>query len=127
MRWNITSMRQQFVPFYTGLAHNLSVNYHVRQSKRKMTDIDDHAETIGRDDTSHTVLETKELEERVNLFINTLSPEDRSVFLMHKEFGKTYDEIAADTGISSRTVRRRVRSIIDDLIKILKTEGFIEQ
>jgi RNA polymerase sigma-70 factor (ECF subfamily) len=113
-------------PFLYRSAHNLSVNHFVRQSKRKVLDIDDASNYIPSNDSAHDNLAARELEARIEIYINTLSPSDRSIFLMHKEFQKTYDEIALDTGFSSRTVRRRIRNILDDLVVTLKKEGFLE-
>ena len=106
-------------------AHNLYVNYCVRRSKHTVTDIDAQAELIGRSDRTLEELSARELEERIERYMEYVSPEDRSIFMMHKDMGKTYDEIAGLTGMSSRTVRRRIRAVVDQLIHILEKEGFI--
>ena len=47
------------------------------------------------------------------------------MFVMHRELGKTYDEIGEAVGVSSRTVRRRMKEVIDELAEILSQEGFL--
>lgn len=107
-------------------AHNLFVNHCVKQSKRSAGDVDAHAETLGAEDGTHERLVAGEMEERISRFLDALPAEDRSMFVMHRELGKTYDEIAEASGVSSRTVRRRMKEVIDGLMEILSREGFLE-
>ena len=112
-------------PFLYRTAHNLAVNHHVRGSKRQIINIDAHEDLHTTPDTIHAELESEELEKRVDIFIASLPADDRSIFIMHKELSKTYDDIARETGISSRTARRRIRSILDRMMKTLQDEGFL--
>lgn len=107
-------------------AHNLFVNHCVKQSRRTATDIDVHAETLGSEDGTHAVIVAGEMEERISRFLESLPAEERSMFMMHRELGRTYDEIADAVGVSSRTVRRRMKEVLDELTGILSNEGFLE-
>ena len=107
-------------------AHNLFVNHCVKQSRRSAADIDAHAEVLGAEDATHEKLAAEEMEQRISRFLGSLPAEDRSMFVMHREFGKTYDEIADASGVSSRTVRRRMKEVIDGLMEVLYREGFLE-
>lgn len=106
-------------------AHNLFVNHCVKQSKRATSDIDVHAEILGSEDRTHEELVAGEMENRVTCFLESLPAEERSMFVMHRELGKTYDEIGEAVGVSSRTVRRRMKEVIDELAEILSQEGFL--
>ena len=106
-------------------AHNLFDNHCVKQSKRATSDIDVHAEMLGSEDRTHEVLVAGEMEDRITRFLDSLPAEERSMFVMHRELGKTYDEIGEAVGVSSRTVRRRMKEVIDELAEILKQEGFL--
>ena len=111
--------------FLYRVAHNLYVNHCVRQTKHAVSDIDMHAEMIGKNDHTLEELSANELEDRIERYMRFIAPQDRSVFTMHRDMGKTYEEIAAMTGLSSRTVRRRIKAVVDQLVQILAKEGFL--
>lgn len=111
--------------FLYRVAHNLYVNHCVKRSKHAVSDIDEQAGQIGKNDRTLEELSARELEERIERYMNLIPPEERSIFIMHRDMGKTYDEIAELTGMSSRTVRRRIKSVVDQLVHILEKEGFI--
>jgi RNA polymerase sigma factor (sigma-70 family) len=107
-------------------AHNLAVNF-LRSKARQATGLED---TITATNPSHSSelsekISYSELSKRIESFINALDPEGRSIFILHKEQNKTYDEISAEIGISSRTIRRRMKAIIESLEEVLIKEGFI--
>jgi RNA polymerase sigma-70 factor (ECF subfamily) len=112
-------------PLLFRIAHNLYVNHCVRQSKRHTLNIDSQTELAGKPDYTQEKISADELEQRISLFRNSLPDFDRCVFTMHKEEGKTYDEIAECTGISSRTARRKVRSVLESLSLVLTEEGYL--
>lgn len=106
-------------------AHNLAVN-HLRSKKSSSASLDDSNPAIpGSTENLSDNLVNMELSERIKRFLDELDPEGRSIFVLHKDLGKTYDEIAAETGISARTVRRRMKNMIDSLAEVLKKEGFL--
>jgi RNA polymerase sigma factor (sigma-70 family) len=106
-------------------AHNLAVN-HLRSKKTSSSSFDDSNPAIPGTpgDLSDNIM-NMELSDRIKRFMNELDPEGRSIFVLHKDFGKTYDEISSEIGISARTVRRRMKNMIDSLEETLKNEGFL--
>jgi RNA polymerase sigma factor (sigma-70 family) len=107
-------------------AHNLAVNF-LRSKARQSTGLDDtvNAQTSSLSPELSEKISYTELSKRIEQFINTLDPEGRSIFILHKEQNKTYDEISAEIGISSRTIRRRMKTIIETLEEILVSEGYM--
>jgi RNA polymerase sigma factor (sigma-70 family) len=107
-------------------AHNLAVNF-LRSKARQATGLDEtiNAAAPSKESEITEKISYAELSRRIELYLNTLDPEGRSIFILHKEQNKTYDEISAEIGISSRTIRRRMKAIIETLEEILIKEGFI--
>ncbi|MGN7887690.1 RNA polymerase sigma-70 factor [Dyadobacter sp. 22481] len=54
--------------------------------------------------------------------INTLPQKQRRVYLMHRYEGKKYSEIAAELGISYRTVESQMYSAMQELRRIIKAK-----
>jgi DNA-directed RNA polymerase specialized sigma24 family protein len=46
--------------------------------------------------------------------------------VLNKEAGMTYEEIAKELSVSTRTVRRRIKEVLDILYDELKKDGFLE-
>jgi RNA polymerase sigma factor (sigma-70 family) len=107
-------------------AHNLAVNF-LRSKVRQSTGLDDTVSSATMSNASELSekISYSELSKRIEHYINTLDPEGRSIFILHKEQNKTYDEISAEIGISSRTIRRRMKAIIETLEEILIKEGYM--
>jgi RNA polymerase sigma-70 factor (ECF subfamily) len=106
-------------------AHNLAVNY-LRSKKTDSASFDDSNPAIpGTSGSLSDNLVNMELSDRIKRFLDDLDPEGRSIFVLHKDTGKTYDEISEELGISARTVRRRMKNMLDSLESALKKEGFL--
>ena len=54
------------------------------------------------------ILEYKEFRNRFETLINALPADQRKIFLMHREKGMTYGEIAAQLQISPKTVEKKM-------------------
>ncbi len=105
-------------------AHNCGVNHLSRQNRTGGENIDDIEDSLRTNDTHYDDIIIDEFNRRVYEIVETLPPESRSIFILHKENNKTYGEIAEELGISERTVRRKVKQMLDILYKILKNEGY---
>jgi RNA polymerase sigma factor (sigma-70 family) len=114
----------KYRPFLFTTAHNLGVNHLTRQNRMHPGDFEDMEETLKTDDTHHERMVADELNRKIYDLLGTVDPESRSIFILHKEGGLNYDEIARDLSMSSRTVRRRVKNVIDMLYDALKKDGF---
>lgn len=106
-------------------AHNLCINHLLRQNRTHPGAIDEMDDTLKTEDRLHERMVLDDLNRKIYQVLETMSPESRSIFILHKENGLGYDEIAENLSLSSRTVRRRVKEVIDSLYKELKKEGFI--
>jgi RNA polymerase sigma factor (sigma-70 family) len=108
-------------------AHNVAINYLKKKNKKDFIRIDDTMDFASKvNDTDNVVsrIADNELNNRIYIILNNIDPVDRSIFVMHKELGKNYDEIAADLKMSARTVRRRSKKTIQAIVKIIEKEGF---
>jgi RNA polymerase sigma factor (sigma-70 family) len=109
-------------------AHNLALNHIRKNRKTDIVDIDvmeQIPEKPGNEETISRINE-EEIKERIYRFLDTVSPRDRSIFILHKESGLNYADIADILNISDRTVRRSISSLLDKMYDILENEGFLQ-
>jgi RNA polymerase sigma-70 factor (ECF subfamily) len=108
-------------------AHNVAINYLRKKSRKDLIRIDESMDFASPDDDMANLVSRisgDELNKRIYEILDSLDPVDKSIFVMHKELGKTYDEIGMDLKISARTVRRRSKKILDTVVEIAEKEGF---
>lgn len=105
-------------------AHNLSVNYLKRKKTINFSSIDAGSDIISAEDIPSN-LEYKELNKKINEFLEGVDGLSRSIFIMKKELNLGISEIAENTGKSERTVSRRLKQVMDYLSKALKDAGYI--
>jgi len=106
-------------------AHNLSINHLIKQNRSHPGDIQDMEESLRTEDRHLDRLALDDLNRAIYKILESMNPESRSIFIMHKEDGMTYEEVAAILSISARTVRRRIKDVIDQLYVELKKDGFL--
>jgi RNA polymerase sigma factor, sigma-70 family len=117
---------EKYRPFLYKTAHNLCINHLIKQNRTHPGAIDDMEDSLKTEDRHHDRLVLNDLNRKIYQILETIEPESSSIFIMHKETGMNYDEIARDLSISARTVRRRIKNVIDILYVELKKDGFIE-
>jgi RNA polymerase sigma-70 factor (ECF subfamily) len=117
---------EKYRPFLYKTAHNLCINHLIKQNRTHPGAIDDMEDSLKTEDSHHDRLVLDEINRKIYQILETVEPESSSIFIMHKETGMNYDEIALNLSISARTVRRRIKNVIDILYVELKKEGFIE-
>ena len=117
--------KDKFRAFLYKTAHNLSINYLIKQNKTHPGDLDDMEDTLKTEDSHLDRLMLDDLNRAIYRILETLDPESRSIFIMHKEDGMCYEDIAETLNLSARTVRRRIKSILDVLYAELKKDGFL--
>lgn len=106
-------------------AHNLCVNHLIKTKRARLDNIDDVEDSLKTEDGhSHDII-LDELNEKIYRILGTITPESRSIFVMHKETGLNYDEIAEQLSLSARTVRRRIKEVTEILHRELKKAGFL--
>jgi RNA polymerase sigma factor (sigma-70 family) len=105
-------------------AHNLCVN-HLKKSKRIASLILQESYNTLNDRDITTNIEYEELNEKIYELLRGIDELSRSMFIMKKELDMTIAEIAQNVGKSERTVRRRLKRVINYLSDSLKKAGLI--
>ncbi|MBN2402774.1 MAG: RNA polymerase sigma factor [Spirochaetes bacterium] len=104
-------------------ARNLCIDYLRKEKRSRETILDENVknnkEQPGED------METRELQERIYSILDSIEPVARSIFVMKKELGLTYAEIASRLGISERTIKRKMQKITEKLVAELKKDNYL--
>jgi RNA polymerase sigma factor (sigma-70 family) len=117
-------IREQSVrAFLYRTAHNLSVNYLKRRGKIDIIPLENDAVVV--EDNPATALAYKELNQAIHSLLKNVDEVSRSIYIMKKELDLSLDEIAAHTGKSERTVRRRLKGVLAYLSDSLKKSGHL--
>jgi RNA polymerase sigma-70 factor (ECF subfamily) len=108
-------------------AHNCAINVLRKSGRNSGVEIESLqiSSTIDHRSRDQEHLEAQELNNRVYAYLNSIDPKDRSIFILHKELGKTYVQIADELSISERTVRRKMKSMLQKIYDILENDGFL--
>jgi RNA polymerase sigma factor (sigma-70 family) len=105
-------------------AHNLAVN-HIKKTKLiKMTPLHENL-TFSESGDPDESMELKEIRKAVDKVLSGIDPVARSIFIMKKELNLKIPEIAEKTGLSERTVKRRLQMISRRLAGEIRKSGFI--
>jgi RNA polymerase sigma-70 factor (ECF subfamily) len=62
-------------------------------------------------------MEMNEFNDRLKNAINSLNDKNRTVFLMNRIDGLTYNEIADNLGLSVKAIEKRMKNALDELKK----------
>ncbi|SDF64230.1 RNA polymerase sigma factor [Mucilaginibacter sp. P25] len=101
---------------YLSVAIKYKVITHLDRQYRKQQHLDELAFTSHEtDDSTIQWLEEKELRQRLNHSISLLPEKCRIVFLLSRDENKTYAEIAAELGISQKTVEAHMSKALSSL------------
>lgn len=60
-------------------------------------------------------MELNQFNDRLKSAINSLNEKNRTVFLMNRIDGMTYNEIAGNLGLSVKAIEKRMKNALDDL------------
>lgn len=110
--------------FLYKIAHNLSVNQIKRQLKLKIENIDNIPDNACKGAIDDDLL-ADELNTEINSLLKDIDPETKSIFIMRKELGLSASEIASNIGVSERTVRRKLETVVKLLADGLKKSGIL--
>ncbi len=105
------------------IARNISIDHQRRERRRGLHIAQSPAEPSRPDD----VADRSEMDEAEREIVRILESADtiaRSVYLMRRESGMTYAEIARCLSISERTAKRKMRTMLAVLAKGLGKAGF---
>ncbi len=103
-------------------ARNICIDHARRNRKLEMTVLADNTESPGTG--PQEAVESKELRRTVDSLVDARDSESRSVYLMRTEMKMTYEEIAEALGISVRTTKREMQSMLVYLAESLEKAGF---
>ena len=112
------------------IARNLSFDRFRSQSREKrggsqiILALEELGHCVAAADHPGTGLEIKELSAAVNDFLTTLPKRDRIIFLRRYFYTQSFEEIAANCGISQGAVRTALSRTRKKLKLHLKKEGF---
>lgn len=106
---------------YKAVRHR-AYNY-LRWETNRTTDLA-AAENLGIQEAQHpdSVTQFEELAHAVETAINTLPPQRRKIYLMHRFEGKNYNEISEELHIAPKTVEGQIRKASHFLRDLLKNK-----
>lgn len=74
-------------------------------------------QTPGNAESPEYELEMNQFGEKLKIAINSLGEKNRTVFLMNRIDGLTYNEIADNLGLSVKAIEKRMKNALDELKK----------
>lgn len=112
------------------IARNLATKrYHTNSAKKRDSQYDlaleDLAECVPDRNTVEDTVAAKELAEAINRFLDTLSYEDKFVFMRRYWYSDSLPEIAKLAGMSYNSVAVRLHRVKGKLKKTLLKEGVL--
>jgi RNA polymerase sigma factor (sigma-70 family) len=106
------------------IARNICIDYIRKKNRRRETELTDNLEVS--DSGLVEVINTRDLNDKINAFLENCDPVSRSVFIMKKELLFTFESIAERLNISVRTAKRKMQKITENLIDELKKCDFLK-
>jgi RNA polymerase sigma-70 factor (ECF subfamily) len=98
-----------FEAFIFTMAYNATISLlRKRISESKYMDHLKNRQNITNQDESVGEIEFKELNKRVALLLDKLTPRQKEIFLLSREKGLTHEEIAKELNISTNTVKNHL-------------------
>ena len=112
------------------IARNLATKrYHTNSAKKRDSQYDlvleDLAECVPGRNTVEDTVSAKEIAEAINRFLDTLSYEDKFVFMRRFWYSDSLPEIAKMAGMSYNSVAVRLHRVKGKLKKFLLKEGVL--
>lgn len=130
--WNAIPPQRpkQLGSFVLRIVRNLSLKRYRRNRARKRDSSHDATyeelqSCLASSQTVEQALEAKELTNTLEQFLDTLSRENRVIFLRRYWFSDSYETIAALTGLSEKTVSVRLVRTREKLRKFLTEQGVL--
>lgn len=129
--WNcIPPKRPQMLKTFLGkITRNLSLNRFSKRTAEKrggnsaLLSLDEIAEFIPSSDSAQRAVDDSELAEIFNRFLDTLTVENRRIFMRRYWYLSAVKEIARDYGISESKVKMSLHRSRNKLKKLLEEEG----
>ena len=116
---------EKYRAFLYRTAHNISINHLIKAKRLRFDTIESCEDNLKTNDNILEHVVADDLHKKISQVLQTVRPESRSIFIMHKEGEMTYEEIAHGLCLSTRTVRRRIKEVLEILFEELKKDGFL--
>jgi len=100
------------------MGKNLSLN----ELKKNQKNQGEESKEIFYSESPQDVLEEKQFKENLNNYINQLTSNERTVFLMNRMDNLTYREIAERLDISQKAVEKRMHQALKKLNELLSID-----
>lgn len=100
------------------IAKNTLYSYMERSVKPELCSVD-HMPEIPGTNTLEEILFAKELEDLMDLTIEKMPAQRKTIFLLSRKEGISNEEIAQRLGISKRTVETHISAALSDIRKVL--------
>lgn len=110
------------------IVRNLSLNcYHKNQARKRNSTYDlaveELSEFLAAPESVESTMETKELVQSVEEFLDSLKTRDRVIFIRRYWFYDSYEQIAARVGLSSKNVSVKLTRLRRQLKIYLEERG----
>lgn len=110
------------------IVRNISLNHYWKKEAKKRSShytvaLEELDECLSAKETVENEIEGKELAHIIENFLNTLTRENRVIFMRRYWFSDTYKDIAAFMGLSEKSVSVRLSRIRQSMKKYLIEEG----
>ena len=121
---------EHLLAYICRIVRNISITkYHSNTAKKRNsyydTALDELDECIMSGLSVEDEIDARELSCLINIFLDTLSKENRVIFVWRYWFSDSVQDIAEKLGISSNNVSVRLSRIRSKLKKFLKKEGYV--
>jgi len=121
---------EHILAYICRIVRNISITkYHSNTAKKRNsyydTALDELDECIMSGLSVEDEIDARELSCLINIFLDTLSKENRVIFVWRYWFSDSVQDIAEKLGISSNNVSVRLSRIRSKLKKFLKKEGYV--
>lgn len=123
---NVFSQVETSFRAYLFTAVRYSAYDYVRVEMKRSTSLEfaEYVTLLPEQQPDH-ITQFEDLHKDVENAINTLPLKRRKIYLMHRYEGKKYGEIAAELGLSLRTVESQMYGAMQDVRKIIKAKWFL--
>lgn len=114
-----------FISFACRIARNIALKRYAHNSARKRNSyydvcLDEIGECLTSGDTTEATAESRETVRLIEGFLDSLSPENRFLFMSRYWFADSYKEISARSGLSEKNVSVRLTRIRKELKRYLE-------
>ncbi len=121
---------EHLLAYICRIVRNISITkYHSNTAKKRNSyydiALDELDECIMSGLSVEDEIDARELSCLINIFLDTLSKENRVIFVWRYWFSDSVQDIAEKLGISSNNVSVRLSRIRSKLKKFLKKEGYV--